>query len=141
MDKKPRRPHLAFKPRMELHAHGTLLARLQTVHLLQMSERQIAELIREAETDPIFEKLLYPKEAQWKVIRFQPNPRTKLSPSFYELNDETLSEGARPEAAQVISEGREALRSFNAWARKNSRPTSFVRKKTSIGRKWPSLWD
>jgi hypothetical protein len=109
MDKRPRRPHLSVKPQMELRAHGALLARLQTVHLLKMSEREIAELIREAETDPVFEKLLYPKDAQWKVIRFQPNPRTTLSPSFFELNDETLSEGARPEAAQVISEGREAL--------------------------------
>jgi hypothetical protein len=109
MDLKPRHPRLAVQPRVELQSHATLLARLQTVQLLQMSERQIAELIKEAETDPIFEKLLYPKEPRWKVIRFQPNPRTRLSPSFYEMNEETLAEGARPEAAQVISEGKEAL--------------------------------
>lgn len=119
MDMKPRRPHLSVKPRAELRSHATLLARLQTIQLLQMSEREIAELIREAETDPIFEKLLYPKEPQWKVIRFQPNPRTKLSPSFYELNEETLSEGARPEAAQVISEGKDAMAVIQRMGQEN----------------------
>ncbi len=126
MDPKPRRPHLSVKPRMELRSHATLLARLQTVQLLQMSEREVAELIREAETDPVFEKLLYPKEAQWKVIRFQPNPRTKLSSSFYELNEETLSEGARPEAAQVISEGKEALGVIQRMGQENFE-THFLR--------------
>jgi DNA-directed RNA polymerase specialized sigma54-like protein len=109
MDKKAHRPHLAIRPRVELRTRATLLARLQTVQLLQMSEREIAELVREAETDPIFEKLISPQDARWKIIRFQPNPRTRLSPSFYEMNEETLSEGARPEAARVIGESREAL--------------------------------
>jgi len=74
-----------------------------------MSERQIAELIREAETDPVFEKLIYPQDARWKIVRFQPNPRTKLSPSFYEMNEVTLVQGGRPEAARVIGENKEAL--------------------------------
>jgi transcriptional regulator with XRE-family HTH domain len=109
MEKKPRRPHLAIEPRAALQNRATLLARLQTVQLLKMSEREIAELIRDAENDPIFERLIYPKEGKWKVVRYQPNPRTHLSPSFYELNEEVLPQGARPEAASVIAESREAL--------------------------------
>ena len=133
MDKRPRRPHLAIKPRVELQSRGTLLARLQTVQLLQMSEKEIAELIREAETDPIFERLLYPKEAQWKVLRFQPNPRTKLSPSFYELNEETLAEGTRPEAAQVIADGREALAVIHRMGQENFE-THFLQAEKEIDR-------
>lgn len=109
MENKSRRPHLAIESRAALQNRATLLARLQTVQLLKMSEREIAELIREAESDPIFERLIYPKEGKGKVVRFQPNPRTHLSPSFYELNEEVLSQGARPEAATVIAESREAL--------------------------------
>ena len=126
MDTRPRRPHLSVKPRAELRTHSTLLARLQTVQLLQMSEREIAELIQEAEKDPIFDKLIYPKDPHWKVIRFQPNPRTKLSPSFYELNEETLSEGARPEAARIISEGKDALAVIQRMGQENFE-THFLR--------------
>ncbi|MBL0058608.1 MAG: hypothetical protein IPP35_05785 [Elusimicrobia bacterium] len=109
MDNGRRTPRLSLHPRADVRVRATLLARLQTVHLLQMSEREIAEMIKDVESDPIFEKLLYPADGQWKVIRFQPHPRTQLSPSFYEMNEETLSEGSRPEAARVIAEGRDAL--------------------------------
>lgn len=133
MDYKPRHPHLAVQSRVDLQSHATLLARLQTVQLLQMSEREIAKLIQEAETDPIFEKLLYPDEPRWKVIRFQPNPRTRLSPSFYEMNEETLLEGARPEAAQVISEGREALAIIQRMGQGNFE-TYFLRAEKEMDR-------
>jgi hypothetical protein len=80
MDTKSRRPHLsAMEPRAELQTHATLLARLQTVQLLKMSEREIAELIRDAENDPIFERLLYPKERE---MEGGPIPTQPPDPTF-----------------------------------------------------------
>lgn len=55
-------------------------------------------------------------------------------PSFYELNEETLSEGARPEAAQVIAEGREALAVIHRIGQANFE-TYFLRAEKEIDRR------
>ncbi len=106
---KPGRYQLSTVQRMDVRQRATLLARLQTVQLLHMSERQIAEMVKEIESDPLFEKLLYASEESWKILKFQPHPRTRLEGSFYEMNEDTLPAGGRPEAAAVLSEGREAM--------------------------------
>lgn len=109
MEPRPRSPRLSALQKVGVRQRATLLARLQTVQLLQMSERDIAELVKQVEADPLFQKLLYAPTPSWKVLRFQPHPRTRLAGSFYEMNEETLPSGARPEAGVVLSEGREAL--------------------------------
>ena len=67
----------------DLRQRATLLARIQTAKLLQMSESQMAQLIRDVESDPLFQKLLHPAKPGMKVLKFQPHPRTRLSPNFY----------------------------------------------------------
>jgi len=74
-----------------------------------MTEPQIAGLIRGVESDPLFTQLLYTREPHWKVLRFRPHPRTRLSPSFYEMREDTLAVGAPPEAARVLEERRDVL--------------------------------
>jgi hypothetical protein len=109
MDARQRQPRLSTLQKVSAQQRATLLARLQTVQLLQMSEREISELVKQVEADPLFQKLLYAPTPSWKVLRFQPHPRTRLAGSFYEMNEETLPAGARPEAGVVLAEGREAL--------------------------------
>jgi hypothetical protein len=104
-----RRPQSGIAPRANLRLKAALLARLQTVQLLRMTEREIAEMVKEVESDPVFGKLLYPENRAFKVVRFQPHPRTQLSPSFYAMNEETTAETARPEAAAVLLNGRGAM--------------------------------
>ena len=102
-------PKLSLAQRVDVRLRATLLARLQTVQLLKMAEPEIAELIRQVESDPLFSRMLYPGEPGWKILRFQPHPRTILSPSFYEMKEDTLPSGASAEAATVMSDRRDVL--------------------------------
>jgi plasmid maintenance system antidote protein VapI len=104
-----RNPHLRLTPRADLRLKAQLLARVQTVQLLRMGEPQIADLIREIESDPIFQKILYPSKQEWKLIRFQPHPRTRLSAGFYEMNDQALPADAPADVAGLLEERKGVL--------------------------------
>src|SRR4051794_30175927 len=105
-------------PRTAVRLQGKLLARLQTVQLLKMREGQIAELLSEVEKDPLFQKLLYPSRPDWKVIRYQPYPRTHLSSSFYELDDYTLPSQAPPEAGELLERNKDVVAFIQRMGRK-----------------------
>lgn len=133
MDARQRQPRLSALQKVGVQQRATLLARLQTVQLLQMSEREIAELVKQVEADPLFQKLLYAPTSSWKVLRFQPHPRTRLTGSFYEMNEETLPAGARPEAGAVLAEGREALALIRKIGQENFEK-HFLRADTDLDR-------
>ena len=86
MAEKASSPRLSSTQRVDVRVRATLLARLQTVQLLKMSEPDISELVRQIENDPLFTRLLYSDNPSWKILSFQPHPRTRLSPSFFEMN-------------------------------------------------------
>jgi transcriptional regulator with XRE-family HTH domain len=93
------------------------LARIQTAELLKLGERQIAELIRKVESDPLFLKLLYPSRAEWKIVRFQPHPRTRLAGSFYELNENSLPFQAPADVVALLERNRGVLKIIQTLGR------------------------
>lgn len=103
------KPRLNLTQRPDLKLRAQLLARIQSVQLLKMSEPEVANLLKDIEADPLFQKLLYTTDTRWKVIRFQSNARTRLSGSFYEMNEQTLKDGASPEVGGFLDENREAI--------------------------------
>ncbi len=103
------KPRLNLSQRPDLKLRAQLLARIQSVQLLKMSEPEVANLLKDIEADPLFQKLLYTSDTRWKVIRFQANARTRLSGSFYEMNEQTLPEGASSEVGGFLDENREAI--------------------------------
>jgi DNA-directed RNA polymerase specialized sigma54-like protein len=103
------RPQLRQTQRPDARLKAQLLARVQTVQLLRMSEPQIAELVRDIESDPLFQRLLYPSQKEWKVVRFQPHPRTRLSGSFYDVDERTMPAGAPGDVAGLFEERREVV--------------------------------
>lgn len=111
------RPALRISPRPDLRLRATLLARVQTVQLLKMNEPQIAELIRQIESDPFFQKLLYPEKPDWKVIRFQPHPRTRLTQSFYEVNERSMAADAPADVVGLLDKNRDVLAAIQRMGR------------------------
>jgi hypothetical protein len=87
----PGSPRLGVSVKQDLRVRATLLARVQTVQLLKMSEGKIADLIKQVESDPLFERLLYPLRPEWKIVRYKPHPRTRLSSSFYDIDQKPLA--------------------------------------------------
>ena len=109
MDTHPLHPAVSVTHRTELQSRATLALRLQSVRMLQMSERDVAAFIQSVESEPDFGKLIHPQDRSWKVIRFQPHPRTSLSPSFYQMNENTPLASGGSDAASVLVKGRGAL--------------------------------
>jgi len=105
----PPRPQLNISAKLDTRLRGTLVARVQTAQLLKMGEPDIAKLIKEIESDPLFLKMLYPPKPDWKIVRFQPHPRTSLSHAFYELNDQLLPQDTPADVVQLL-ENRRGLR-------------------------------
>lgn len=103
------KPRLGLSQKPDMRLRAQLLARVQTVQLLRMGEPQIAELIREIETDPLFMRMLYPKDKDWKVIRFQPHPRTRLSGSFYEMDERTMPASAPADVSGLLEERKDVV--------------------------------
>jgi DNA-directed RNA polymerase specialized sigma54-like protein len=98
------KPGLRLTQKTDLRNRAQLLARVQTVQLLQMSESQVAGLIKEIESDPLFQKMLYPAKREWKVLKFQPHPRTRLSGSFYEMDERTMPTDAPADVQGLMDE-------------------------------------
>jgi transcriptional regulator with XRE-family HTH domain len=119
-------------------ARGLLLARLQTVPLLNMGEKQIAELIREVESDPLFQQILHPTRPDWKVVRFVPHPRTRLGDSFFELNENALRSDAPADVVGILERhkgvaervkrmGRDRFERYFLRAEENMSPTEIAK--------------
>ena len=64
------------------------ILRMEQANLLEMPEDEFHRLIAELEQSPLFQKL-YQKE---KLIRYQRFPRTDISPSFYQLEEELVAD-------------------------------------------------
>ncbi|GAI46292.1 unnamed protein product, partial [marine sediment metagenome] len=65
-----------------------LIARLEQSNLLEMPEEEFNKLIGEVENNPLF-KSLYQES---KIIHCQRYPRTDISSSFYQLNEEIAAD-------------------------------------------------
>jgi transcriptional regulator with XRE-family HTH domain len=115
------KPALRLTPsvRPSLKAKALLLARLHTAQLLTMKEPEVAEVIRSIEADPLFQKMVFPPEPAWKVVRFRPHPRTRLSGSFYELNENAVPADAPADVAGLLEERQDMLSLIRRVGREN----------------------
>jgi len=83
-----------FKLRMEqiqslrMQQELSQILRIEQANLLEMSEGEFQKLIIEIEQSPLF-KRLYQRE---KLIHYQRFPKTDISSSFYQLNEETVAD-------------------------------------------------
>lgn len=103
------KPHLSLSNQAGVRLRGQLLARVQAVQLLNLAEPDVAKLIKEIEGDPLFNQMLYPSQREWKVLKFQPHPRTRLSPSFYEVDDRTAAGGESTDVSALLEERKGVL--------------------------------
>lgn len=96
-------------PSNRLRTQTLMMARLQAANLLKLREGQVADLIRQIEEDPLFQQMLYPATPEWKLLRFQPHPRTRLNAGFFEMSENALPAGLPPEASSVLEEYRDVI--------------------------------
>lgn len=67
-----------------------LIGRIKSANLMELSEKEFGDFVREVKTSQLFKKLIQSKDG--KVIKLQHSPRTRLPSDFYELKEEFLSD-------------------------------------------------
>jgi hypothetical protein len=113
------KPRLSLSPQAGMRLKGQLLARVQAVQLLKLAEPDVAKLIKEIETDPLFTQMLYPSSREWKVLKFQPHPRTRLSPAFYEVDERVTSADTPADVVALLDERKGVLELIHKIGREN----------------------
>ena len=73
---------------LQMRQELSQVLRMEQASLLEIPEDEFHKLIAELEQSPLF-KRLYQKE---KLIRYQRFPRTDISPSFYQLEEEMVAD-------------------------------------------------
>ena len=59
--------------------------------ILEMSEPDVSQLIAFLESDQLFQKLHRAEDPDWKIFARQRFPESKISSSFYELNEQIIA--------------------------------------------------
>jgi len=71
---------------------------MEQANLLEMPEDEFHKFLTETEQSPLFKKL-YQKE---KLIRYQRFPRTDISSSFYQLEEEMVANEGSPDVESLV---------------------------------------
>jgi len=87
-----------------------LIPRIKLSQFLSSPENEFAKLIKEIESDLLFQKLMYPANSKEKVFAYGRFPKTGLSSSFYELKEEILRERNYPEIESLINKKKEVIK-------------------------------
>ena len=74
------------------------ILRMEQANLLEMPEDEFHKFLTETEQSPLFKKL-YQKE---KLIRYQRFPRTDISSSFYQLEEEVVADRSSPDVESLL---------------------------------------
>ncbi len=88
---------------------GQLLYRLNFAAILNTPEAEFAKLIADLEKDPFVQKLLYPTDPKFKILARKRYPNTRLSSSFYEINEERLGDSGGTVDVQTILSGHRGM--------------------------------
>ncbi len=83
-----------------------LIARLEQADLLEMPEEEFNRLISEVENSPEFKKLFHEE----KLIRYQRYPKTGVSSSFYQLNEEIAVDTRSPDVESLLLDKEDVVR-------------------------------
>ncbi len=86
-----------------------LIGRIKLANLIELNERNFAEIIKTIENDPLFKKLFSPSNRQQKVLSYNRFPRSRLSKSFYELKEEMIAGSDSPDIESLIDIHREVM--------------------------------
>jgi len=92
-----------------------LIMRLEQAGLLEMPEDEFNRLIADVESSRLFKKL-YRKE---RIIRYQRLPKTDISPSFYQLNEEIAAGTGTIDIESLLSNKEDVIRLIKKIGREN----------------------
>jgi DNA-directed RNA polymerase specialized sigma54-like protein len=85
-----------------------LFTRLKMVDVLRLSEKELAEIVRETEKDPLFRRLLGWTDPRSRVLRRQRYARTGFAGRLLEIKDELDADSGGMDVAKLL-QGREKL--------------------------------
>ncbi|HVE13329.1 MAG TPA: hypothetical protein VNI01_08050 [Elusimicrobiota bacterium] len=86
-----------------------LLGRLRMAEWIEMPEREFAREIKDIESDPLFQKLLAGPSPEARAVRRQRWPGSRLSGSFYDVNEAVTAGGERVRVEEKLEERGELL--------------------------------
>lgn len=82
---------------------GQLIYRLNFATLLSLPESEFARMIAEIEKDPFVQNLLYPKDPGLKILSKKRFPNSRLSSSFYEIDERVQASAASVDVQTLLS--------------------------------------
>ncbi len=88
---------------------GRLLYRLNFAAVLNTPESEFAKLIADLEQDPFVQKLFHPKDQSLKIISRKRYPNTRLSSSFYEIDEGRVIDSSGTVDVQSLLSRRKGL--------------------------------
>ncbi|MBI3291192.1 MAG: hypothetical protein HYZ73_00020 [Elusimicrobia bacterium] len=101
------RPQPTLTPRPRASLRAQIMGRLRIAQLLTLSERDLARLIAELETDPLFVKLRFPpRPGLRQVVRYERPPGARLASTFYELREELITHGEAVDVEALLAQHR-----------------------------------
>ena len=86
-----------------------LIGRIKLADLIELNERNFAEIIKKIENDPLFKKLFSPSNRQEKVLSYNRFPRSRLAKSFYELKEDIVADRNSPDIESLIDSHKELM--------------------------------
>lgn len=103
---------MSFKQRESARTEQVpkLVGRMELAKFVELTEKEFAQLIKGIEGGPLFQKLFNPP--RWtgiRVISYWRFPRTRLSSSFYELEEELISHPEGVNIESLLSRYKEVL--------------------------------
>lgn len=103
-------PILKLSEKLTLHLKQKLIPKLKLAEFITLPEKKFYEFIAEVENDPLFKKLMYPKNREEKTIRYEKFLHAAIPSNFYELKEEMLEERTIPEIDTLLENKKEIIR-------------------------------
>jgi len=86
-----------------------LAGRMKLADFIELADKGFAQIIKEIESDALFQKLFSPPDRHARVISYQRFPHTSLSSSFYELKEELISQPEGVNIEPLLSRHKEVV--------------------------------
>lgn len=90
--------------RTKVNLKAQLIARLRFSHVLTLSEKEFAKMISEIESDPLFQKLIYPKDSGLKAVFKRRVPHQRMSQSFFDVKEEISAGSEGVDVEKILAQ-------------------------------------
>jgi RNA polymerase sigma-54 factor len=80
---------------------------------MELSSQQFEEFIQEIESNPLFKRFMYPKEAtqgKEKIISYNRFPRTEIETNFYEFPEAVIKDNSRIDVDSLLEAKKEVVK-------------------------------